>query len=77
MGFDAVFVEAADAEVVHTDGHDALNGEILRRVGAEGDEVLLLGVCFLREAPERAIGSDRRAGKWGLAARSLLSAGGP
>jgi len=27
---------------------------------------LLLGVCFLREAPERAIGSDRRAGKWGL-----------
>ncbi len=29
----------------------------------------LLGVCFLREAPERAIGSDRRAGKWGLPAR--------
>jgi hypothetical protein len=26
----------------------------------------LLGICFLREAPERAIGSDRRAGKWGL-----------
>ena len=25
----------------------------------------LLGVCFLREAPERAIGTDRRAGKWG------------
>ena len=24
------------------------------------------GNCFLREAPERAIGSDRRAGKWGL-----------
>jgi hypothetical protein len=24
------------------------------------------GICFLREAPERAIGSDRRAGKWGL-----------
>jgi hypothetical protein len=28
---------------------------------------LLQGICFLREAPERAIGSDRRAGKWGLA----------
>jgi hypothetical protein len=27
----------------------------------------------VREAPERAIGSDRRAGKWGLAIiRSLL-----
>jgi len=26
----------------------------------------LLGVCFVREAPERAIGSGRRAGKWGL-----------
>ena len=26
----------------------------------------LLGGCFLREAPEGAIGSDRRAGKWGL-----------
>jgi transcriptional regulator with XRE-family HTH domain len=54
---------------------------------------LLLGGCFLREAPEGAIGSDRRAGKWGLisipaawaiagmwrqaAARRLLSAGGP
>ena len=28
----------------------------------------LLGICFLREAPERAIGTDRRAGKWGLIA---------
>jgi hypothetical protein len=28
--------------------------------------VFLLGVCFLREAPERANGSARRAGKWGL-----------
>jgi hypothetical protein len=28
--------------------------------------VLLLGICFLREALERAIGTDRRAGKWGL-----------
>ena len=28
--------------------------------------LLLLGVCFLREAPERAIGSDQRAGKWGV-----------
>ena len=26
----------------------------------------LLGGCFLREAPDGAIGSDRRAGKWGL-----------
>jgi len=26
----------------------------------------LLGICFLREAPERAIGTDRRARKWGL-----------
>ena len=30
---------------------------------------LLLGGCFLREAPEGAIGSDRRAGKWGLPVR--------
>jgi hypothetical protein len=40
------------------------------------DEIRLLGICFLREAPERAIGSDRpachslgedwRAGKRGL-----------
>ena len=29
-------------------------------------EILLLGICFLREAPVRAIGPDRRAGKWGL-----------
>ena len=28
--------------------------------------MVLLGGCFLREAPEGAIGSDRRAGKWGL-----------
>jgi hypothetical protein len=27
---------------------------------------LLLGICFLREAPERAIGTDRRARKWGF-----------
>jgi hypothetical protein len=26
-------------------------------------ESSLQGICFLREAPERAIGSDRRAGK--------------
>ena len=26
----------------------------------------LQGICFLREAPERAIGSEQRAGKWGL-----------
>ena len=33
-----------------------------------GDEGAgLLGICFLREAPERAIGTDRRARKWGLA----------
>ena len=28
----------------------------------------LLGICFVREAPERANGPDRRAGKWGLSA---------
>ena len=28
--------------------------------------VWLLGICFVREAPERAIGSDRRVGKRGL-----------
>jgi hypothetical protein len=28
--------------------------------------LMLLGICFLREAPERANGPDRRAGKWGL-----------
>jgi hypothetical protein len=27
---------------------------------------ILLGVCFLREAPERAVGLDKRAGKWGF-----------
>ncbi len=27
---------------------------------------LLLGICFLREAPERAIGTDRRAGLLGI-----------
>jgi hypothetical protein len=27
----------------------------------------LLGICFLREASERAIESDRSPGKWGLA----------
>ena len=26
----------------------------------------LLGICFLLEAPERAIGPERRAGKWGF-----------
>jgi hypothetical protein len=39
------------------------DGVIDRAAGAL--EVLLLGFCFLREAPERAVGSDRRAGKWG------------
>jgi hypothetical protein len=33
----------------------------------------LLGGCFLREAPEGAIGSDRRAGKWGLMPRGAES----
>ena len=33
-------------------------------------EELLLGICFLWEAPERAIGSGRRAGKWGLSIAS-------
>ena len=28
--------------------------------------LLLLVICFWRAAPEAAIGSDRRAGKWGL-----------
>ena len=27
------------------------------------EDLLLQGICFLREAPERAIGTDRRAGK--------------
>jgi hypothetical protein len=27
---------------------------------------LLLGICFWREAPETAVGADRRAGKRGL-----------
>jgi hypothetical protein len=35
-----------------------------------GEAIQLLGVCFLWEAPERAIGVDRRAGKRGLAAAS-------
>jgi hypothetical protein len=28
--------------------------------------MVLLGICFWREAPETAVGADRRAGKWGL-----------
>ncbi len=47
---------------------------------APGLASLLLGNCFLREAPETAIGETRRAGKWGLIgfviARDLLMAGG-
>jgi hypothetical protein len=35
----------------------------------------LLGICFWREPSETAIGTDRRAGKWGLVARNLLLAG--
>jgi hypothetical protein len=34
----------------------------------------LLGVRFLWEAPERANGSGRRAGKWGLVSKGLSSA---
>ena len=30
-------------------------------------EPLVLGICFWREPSETAIGTDRRAGKWGLA----------
>jgi hypothetical protein len=42
------------------------------------DGFLLLGICFWREAPERAIRSDRRAGKWGLSsARAAGSLVGP
>ena len=32
----------------------------------------LQGICFLREAPERANGTDRRAGKWGLVTVPIL-----
>ena len=38
-------------------------------------ETRLLGGCFLREAPEGAIGSDRRAGKWGLTSRGQVPVG--
>jgi ferric-dicitrate binding protein FerR (iron transport regulator) len=33
---------------------------------SRGPQGWLLGICFVREAPERAIGSDRRVGKRGL-----------
>jgi hypothetical protein len=53
-----------------------LNGRVDRRGHRgypclSGTSALLLGICFLREAPERAIGSDRRAGKRGLMALKL------
>jgi hypothetical protein len=38
-----------------------------------GDVLWLLGICFLWEAPERANGSDRRAGKWGLVSNEARS----
>ena len=50
----------------------ALQRDIAREVVS-----LLLGICFWREAPRAAVGPDRRAGKWGLAARNLLLEGGP
>ncbi len=40
-------------------------------VTADGN-IELLGICFLRETPERAIGADRRAGKWGLLEREKI-----
>lgn len=36
-------------------------------------DLLLQGICFLREALERAIGSDRRTGNEGLFCQNLLS----
>jgi len=39
----------------------------MHAVRAEGLATFLVtGIYFLREAPERAIGTDRRARKWGL-----------
>ncbi len=46
-------------------------GELWFSMSICPDILWLLGICFLREAPERAIGPGRRAGKWGL------PAGGP
>ncbi len=37
----------------------------------------LLGICFWRVASEIAIGSDRRAGKWGLARYRTMQVGNP
>ena len=36
---------------------------------------MLLGICLWREPSETAIGTDRRAGKWGLVKR-LFGVGG-
>ncbi len=79
IGF-SMDVAAFDACASHPDTEAA--GMVVAAIVVGGEFALgvdgaLLGGCFLREAPEGAIGSDRRAGKWGLAARRLLSAGGP
>ena len=45
---------------------DFSGSDSLENKSANWAELLLQGICFLREAPERANGTDRRAGKWGL-----------
>jgi hypothetical protein len=51
----------------HAGDLDTLASE---RIVFLGDSItqggLMLGICFLREAPEKAIGADLRARKWGL-----------
>ncbi len=44
----------------------ARSGHGMRKLQPTDARNLLLGICFWREAPETAVGPDRRAGKWGL-----------
>jgi hypothetical protein len=56
-------LEAKPCEkLVHPLGEGDLDFKFL----PAGGPFRLRGICFLWEVTERAIGSDRRAGKWGL-----------
>ena len=42
---------------------------MLLLLGGAARNLLLLGICFWREAPETAVGADKRAGKRGVRGR--------
>jgi hypothetical protein len=45
--------------------------DALARINSLHFFILLLGICFLREAPERAIGSE--GGEWGYGGKGALA----